>query len=358
MLTFWIIATGLTLLALTFVVPLLVRKNVSTTDVDRNMLNVAIYKERVRELEHENLTPEQLALAKQELEKNLAQELEGQATPSVNRVPNCWVGAFVAIMIPALAMSIYLQLGEPKFLMSPLAQFEDDPQVLSDFADFLVSSKEAQFAGLPSILLESALRIDPNHTKALWLSASMASQKGDYRTTINYLERILVQVPAGDVRFKQMLQKQITAAKQRLQGNRVNVASSTQNPHGTAVAPTDAAGAGVGKIEIHVSLDAALQDKVKPDDTLFIYATPSNSRMPLAIVRKSVRDLPLLTTLDDSTAMTPSSKLSNFQEVNVVARISRSGDAKLQSGDLHGEVSPVILGKQEKVEITINQVAP
>jgi cytochrome c-type biogenesis protein CcmH len=358
MLTFWIIAAGLTLLALTFVVPLLVKKNVSATDVDRNLLNVAIYKERVRELEQENLTPEQLALAKQELEKNLAQELDDRATPSANRSPNCWVGAIVAILIPALAMGSYLQLGEPKFLMSPLAQFGDDPQVLSDFADFLVTSNEARFTGLPNILLEHALRIDPNHPKTLWLSATLASQKGDYRTTINYLERLLVQVPARDVRFKQMLQKQITDAKQRLQGNRVNVAESTQNLHGTAVAPTDADAAEAAKIEIHVSLDSALQDKVKPDDTLFVYATSSNSRMPLAVVRKSARDLPLLTTFDDSMAMMPSSKLSNFQEVTVVARISRSGDAKAQSGDLHGQVSPVILGKQKKVEITINQVVP
>jgi cytochrome c-type biogenesis protein CcmH len=96
---------------------------------------------------------------------------------------------------------------------------------------------------------------------------------------------------------------------------------------------------------------------VKPNDTLFIYARATKGRpMPLAIVRKSASELPSKVTLDDSTAMMPAMKLSNFQEVSVLARVSSSGNAMLQSGDLLGQVSPVVLGQQDKVEIVIDQV--
>lgn len=86
-----------------------------------------------------------------------------------------------------------------------------------------------------------------------------------------------------------------------------------------------------------VSLSPALVGKVAPTDTVFILARAAQGpRMPLAVFRKQVKDLPIQFTLDDSMAMQPQMKLSGFKQVIVVARVSKSGTAMAQAGDFEG----------------------
>jgi cytochrome c-type biogenesis protein CcmH len=107
-----------------------------------------------------------------------------------------------------------------------------------------------------------------------------------------------------------------------------------------------------------VSLGAALAAKADANDTVFIFARPADGpRMPLAIVRKQVKDLPAAFSLDDAMAMTPQAKLSNFSDVVVGARISKSGQAAPQSGDLEGLSAPVKVGASG-VAIVIDRVLP
>ena len=80
--------------------------------------------------------------------------------------------------------------------------------------------------------------------------------------------------------------------------------------------------------------------------------------MPLAIVRKRVAELPVTVTLDDSLAMSPAMVLSNFDAVTIGARISKSGNAMPQSGDLQGSVTPVQVQSGASVEVVINEVMP
>jgi cytochrome c-type biogenesis protein CcmH len=80
--------------------------------------------------------------------------------------------------------------------------------------------------------------------------------------------------------------------------------------------------------------------------------------MPLAAVRKQVKDLPVSLTLDDSMAMMPQLTLSSFPQVVVGARVSKSGNAIPQAGDLQGEVSPIEPGRQAVVEIVIDSIRP
>lgn len=102
-----------------------------------------------------------------------------------------------------------------------------------------------------------------------------------------------------------------------------------------------------------VSLAPALAAKADPQDTVFVFARAAEGpRMPLAILRKQVKDLPLTFTLDDSMAMTPAAKLSSAQRVIVGARISKRGDATAQPGDLQGLSAPVAPGASGlKIEI-------
>jgi cytochrome c-type biogenesis protein CcmH len=108
-----------------------------------------------------------------------------------------------------------------------------------------------------------------------------------------------------------------------------------------------------------VSLDPALKDKVRPTDTVFVFARAiQGPPMPLAVVRKNASDLPLEVKLDDSMAMRPDMKLSSFSDVKVTARISRDGNAMPQSGDLSGEVSSVPVTSTSPVQVVINNQNP
>jgi cytochrome c-type biogenesis protein CcmH len=94
-----------------------------------------------------------------------------------------------------------------------------------------------------------------------------------------------------------------------------------------------------------VTLTAALLKQVQPTDTVFVVArAPTGSRMPLAALRVQVKDLPLQFTLDDSMGMSPAGKLSTAGKVIVSARVSKSGNAIPEKGDLSGETAPVVVG--------------
>jgi cytochrome c-type biogenesis protein CcmH len=103
-------------------------------------------------------------------------------------------------------------------------------------------------------------------------------------------------------------------------------------------APANAAQAITGK----VSLSPAMLGKVDPTDTVFILARAAEGpKMPLAVLRKQVKDLPLEFSLDDSMAMQPQLKLSGFDKVVVVARISKSGTPMAQPGDVQGTTATI-----------------
>lgn len=110
-------------------------------------------------------------------------------------------------------------------------------------------------------------------------------------------------------------------------------------------------------IKLSVSLDPALQEQLNPDYTLFVYARAAKGpRMPLAITRHKAGELPLETHLDASMAMMPQMSLANFKQVIFMARVSESGDAMIQAGDLTGETMPLEWQTLDKpVSILINK---
>ena len=113
-----------------------------------------------------------------------------------------------------------------------------------------------------------------------------------------------------------------------------------------------------GVVEGNIQLDPKLAKTAKPDDTLFVFARAANGpRMPLAVMRAKVSELPMKYRLDESMAMQPGMNLSHFDQVVVVARISPSGEAMPQKGDLQGTSKTVNVGK-DKADITIDKVLP
>ncbi len=150
---------------------------------------------------------------------------------------------------------------------------------------------------------------------------------------------------------KETLAQQLADARSRLEGG-----SAAPTPAvATAPAPPEPQTVS-GRLAVNVSLAPELAKQTSPSDTVFIFVRAAEGpRMPLAIVRRSVAELPVSVTLDDSMAMTPSLKLSNFSDVVVGARISKTGSAMPQRGDLEGLTPPVPVVQDAPVKVTIDR---
>ena len=253
-----------------------------------------------------------------------------------------------------------------------------DAQALVDVADGMANVNQRSLAGEPEKLVQQALVIAPTNPKALAMAGSIAYSRDDFKAAVGHWALALTGAEPGSA-FADQLQQGLAEARQRaglLVSADATVAAATQ---ATAVSAANAAGggtalsAGAGSgpavaasavaaslavVTGRVSLSAALKAQAAPDDLVFIFArAPVGSRMPLAILRKRVRDLPVDFVLDDSLAMSPAARLSGAQQVVVGARISKSGQAMPQPGDLQGLSATVAVGSRD-LRIEINEPVP
>ena len=226
--------------------------------------------------------------------------------------------------------------------------------VLADFADALVASGNGTFTDETGKLLTDALKLEPDNVKALWLAGHWRNQSGDATAAVSYWERAANLMQAGS-QDRLVIDRQIQQARQQagLPESTAQLADSAPTPVASKSTGGDAT------LQVTVSLDPALFGKANAEDTVFIYARAAKGpRMPLAIVRKQVGELPVTVTLDDSMAMAPGMVLSGFPEVTVGARISKSGNAMAQSGDLQGTKSPVRPADTTSLDIVIDSTVP
>jgi cytochrome c-type biogenesis protein CcmH len=214
----------------------------------------------------------------------------------------------------------------------------DNADLLADLAETLALGTGRTLAGEPTRLLERALKLDPDNDKVLALSGSAAFERKDYKAAIRHWEALLTHPSVSD---------------ELAQGLRTGIAEARALSTGKK---TIAAKPAPGRVSGTVTLDSALRARAAPDDTVFVYARAAQGpRMPLAIVKMQVKDLPYNFSLDDSMAMMPEMKLSAFTEVIVGARVSKSGSAKPAAGDLEGASATVSPGANG-VKVAINQV--
>ena len=229
-----------------------------------------------------------------------------------------------------------------------LALAPDSPDLLADYADTLGMVQGHRLAGKPLALVERALAIDPQHGKALALAATAAMEVHDSSKALAYWRRLAAQLPPGSDDATQ-----VAAVIADLSGG----ASDGVNTMRAAV-PRASVAANGGAISGRVSLSAALAPKADPAATVFIFArAPAGPRMPLAAMRIPARELPKDFTLDDAMGMAAGPKLSSADEVVVEARVSRTGNALPQPGDLFGRSGTIKPGATG-VSINIDQVVP
>ncbi|MBS0336423.1 MAG: c-type cytochrome biogenesis protein CcmI [Proteobacteria bacterium] len=365
------------------------------------------------------LSADQHASARAELERRVleesaAEDSSGPAAPRGGRI-----AAFaLAVLIPAAALSMYLWIGEPDGLrpealpaehqVSPaevdemvarlaarleknpddprgwmmlarsyyvmqrmpeaVAAFaraaetiKDDADFYADYADALAVSQGRKLDGKPMQLIQQALKIDPGHPKALAMAGSEAFFRKDYAGALAYWDKLLPLLPP-DSEMARSIAGGIAEARE-LGGIKAPPGAAAKplaKAEAKGAAPKAADGKAVAGASVsgRVTLSTGLAAKAGAQDTLFIVARAVNGpRIPLAVLRKRASDLPTDFTLDDALAMSPELKISGFPEVVVTARISKSGNAISQSGDLQGVSQPVKVGAKG-LAITIDSVVP
>jgi len=235
----------------------------------------------------------------------------------------------------------------------------DDAALLADYADVLAMSQGKVLKGRPTELISRALAIDPKNTKALALAATAALDARDLDAAIGYWRRLQAQFAEGsdDARQIGSIIAEIEAERGAGKGSATNgkvVARSERPPAANAPASGAAATTIAGRVDIAPSLAS----KVALTDTVFIFARAVDGpRMPLAVLRLPARELPKEFTLDDSMGMAPGVKLSSAQAVIIEARVSKSGNALPQAGDLAGKSATVKPGASG-VKVVIDQIVP
>lgn len=397
---FWILVGFLLSGALLMVLPPLLRPKLhdTLTDVDRG--NLLVYRDQLREVERDLgtglLSPAHFAQARTDIQHRLMEDIGKQTIAATPRAARRSAIA-LALVIPIGSVMGYLMLGNPTAVtpattahsVAPaqiqqmvdvlaerlksqpdnaegwmmlgrsytvLGRYQDavaafrrsnalapgNPALLADFADVLGMAQGQRLAGEPANLIQQALAANPQHVKALALAGSVAFEARDYATARGYWERLIAVVPQGSA-VSRSVQGSIAEARQ-LEG----AAPATQPP---------VAGSGPS-ITGEVIVSPVLMERISPGDTLFVFARAvQGPRMPLAISRQQVGAWPMPFTLDDSMAMAGNLKLSSYTQVVVGVRISRSGNAMPQPGDLIGQSAPAMPGAKG-LRITIDQIQP
>jgi cytochrome c-type biogenesis protein CcmH len=393
---FLLLAAALLVVSLAFLLlPLLRARNAGAPS--ERAANLSIYRDQFAELERDLasgvLTDDQYAQARPELEQRLLDDVErAPPVPSATSVRfKRRTAVAVSVVLPVLAALLYWHLGAPQALNAPtrppldasnmtierfqemtdklaarmqrqpddpvgwtmlgraykaLERYPDavealsraaklrpqDPEILVEYAEALGLARGGDLGGEPTALLERALQLAPENEKALTLAGTAAFARNDYKTAIAYWKKLSAKIPA-DSEIGQALAAGIAEAKARQTGKRVEMPAAPAPP-GQAKAVS-----GV------VRLAPSLQGKAEPRDTVFIFARAAQGpQMPLAVVKKQVKDLPFEFKLDDSMAMRPGLELSAFAQVVVTARVSKSGNAMPSPGDLEGASAPVTPG--------------
>ncbi len=224
--------------------------------------------------------------------------------------------------------------------------------LLAEYGDVLATRAMGNFDGKPMEIVQRALKLEPENPMALSLAATASYNRNDFTQAVAYWEQLLKIVPPGSEDANWLAQA-IAKTREQMAGPGANpaVAAVPQQTAPVAAAPGIA-------VTGRVSLAPALAAQVQPGDTVFIFArSPQGSRMPLAVQRVKVSDLPFDFKLDDSTAMNPEFKLSSATDVRIEARISKSGSATPGPGDLIG-VGPVVKPGANQVAVQIDQVRP
>jgi len=212
---------------------------------------------------------------------------------------------------------------------------DSDPQLLADYADVLAANANGNFAGKPLKLINQALSLDPNNLMALWLSGTASYTSGNYKAAVQTWEKLAQQLPPGTEEARSIAESIADARTKGGLSSKAVVGNKEIS----------------GKIEI----SADLKSKVKSGDIVMVIARKPGERMPVAVLKTSAAEFPMNFALTDALAMNPSAPLSQIPEASIEVRISKTGMAKPEPGDLISSPQTVKVGASD-VRLVIDRV--
>lgn len=395
---FVIIALGIALCVAAIFLWVLLREKKPVTQASQAKANAKVYRDQILDLDREHdsghISDEEWQQSRDELSLRLLEDTSAVDDPAAKtEKPAIWTAVVLAVALPLGSMGMYMWVGQPEAL-NPLAlktpdqvdpkdltkmaqtlaeklqdkpdnlqgwvmlgrtyrtlenfdaalraydsalKLSDDDDLKLERIEVIAMQRQGQFEGEPWNVIREVLQRDPQHFGALLTAGSASYAEGKFADALKYWEQARKPLDDNNPDLEG-LESAIATVRERL------------GMPPTKVTPAATSGLNVTG---QVSLSDSLKSKASPNDVVFIYATPANGdRMPLAIFKTTVSQLPFNFTLDDSTAMAPDRKLSAAGEVMVKVRVTKSGNAMPQSGDLSGSLGPVKVGaKGLKLEI-------
>ncbi|CAB1367684.1 c-type cytochrome biogenesis protein CcmI [Denitratisoma oestradiolicum] len=401
--TLFALIAGVLLLAVTaaLIVPLMLARKGTSTVASSIDLSLAVLKDQLAELGHDRengiVDEANYSAAKEELERRALEDATQTLPPPTTTRQRPFIAVTLGLLIPVAVIALYVVLGSPEAfreskggeggshaltsqqivaMVERLAErLQENPndgegwlmlarsyavlgkfpeavaaygrattllppnaQTLADYADTVAMAQGRSLQGAPEKIVQKALEVDPRNVKALALAGTIAFEKQNYNSAIAQWRKILEVVPEGSS-VANSIEGSIRDAENRM------AMGASQSPGAMEMTKQEVKPILAQSVSGSVSIDSSLKGQVKLDDVVFIFARAANGpKMPLAILRKKVADLPLEFTLDDSMAMTSNNRLSAYPQVVIGARVSRSGDATPKPGDLEGLSMPVAPG--------------
>jgi cytochrome c-type biogenesis protein CcmH len=412
---FWFFTLTMIVLALFM---LFYRARVRVVEITDNKVEiVATYKHQLDDVQTDanngTIDAEQAEIVKRELEYALLKEVEGKTgSESESQIPlggaslSDWtLNTLVIVLLPILAFALYYRIGQPQLASSDgailvteqspsdekpmptieelvlgledrlkqtpedetawwmltrsymaLGRFDDALQsverlneISGDTAPVMLLKANAMmlvkgdsFAAEPEELIQRSLELEPESVSGLWMAGLAARERGDEESAITYWQRLLPLVEADEAASEEILG--LLAEVLGADASGVMLAKN-KNKNETANEKVQAS----NSVTVNVTLAPEFKEEYGPDDILFVFARADDGMpMPVAASRLRVADLPAM----------PSRLISSFKEVEVLARISKSGQAIAQSGDLSSAVVLSRVGAAETVELLINQRVP
>jgi len=372
---FWIAASALLLVALAFLLLPILRGRRAQAEEDRTALNVALYEERLAELTAQHaagtLSDAQLEAGRADAARELLEDTENSESPKIAKLGRS-VPLIAAVLVPLVGYGLYMHWGasdkvqmarqfseQPRTVGEMTAHLEQavkeqpdsaeawyflgrtymnqerpadaakafarvvelagrQPELLGQWAQAQYFAGDRQWSEQLQALTDEALQADPQELTSLGLLGIAAYEEGRYQDAVRFWEQLVAALPENDP-SREAIRGGIERARQQVDGGSGNAAAG----EAPAAASTQAAA-----LQIQVQLDPKVAETVSPEDSVFVFARAVNGPpVPLAAKRLTVGDLPATVTLSDADAMVPSLKISSVEQVTVMARVSRTGDA-------------------------------
>lgn len=335
----------------------------------------------------------------------LAEEDGRGAAPGAVEGPRRAALIVCAVLVPAIAMPLYLHLGNPELAAAPahgdlrqmrpeqlvahlesqlakdpkndemrfmlgraymaaqrydlaaatfeqvLAAVGEQPTLLVEYADALAMQAGGKLAGKPAELAARALALEPDNVTALWLTGMAENEAGRRVEALQHLRHARRMAAKSEIPTDDLEAMIASLAASLGPAAPPDTEIPAPDPHATPAAGP--------RLDVKVRISDALRAQLPAEATLFVFARATNGMpMPLAVVRLPASALPADVTLDDSKAMAPQAALSRFETVQLVARVSVSGKPIASSGDFEGSIAAVATSTREPIEVTIDHVVP